>query len=57
MSSKFHERPCLKKKVEGSMWWYMPLIPALWRQRQTELGEFEANVIYKESSGLVRAMR
>ena len=28
-------------------WWYTPLIPALWRQRQVDLCEFEANLVYK----------
>jgi hypothetical protein len=28
------------------MWWHMPLIPALWKQRQAYLSEFEASLVY-----------
>ena len=28
----------------------MPLIPALWRQRQVDLCEFEASLVYRASS-------
>lgn len=33
------------------MWWYTLLIPARGRQRQVDLFEFEASVIYRASSG------
>jgi hypothetical protein len=33
-------------------WWYMPLIPALGRQRQAE---FKARLVYKVSSKTTRA--
>ena len=33
----------------------MPLIPALGRQRQVALCEFEANLVYRVSSRTVRA--
>jgi hypothetical protein len=33
----------------------MPLIPALGRQRQEDLCEFEANLIYRASSRTARA--
>jgi hypothetical protein len=37
-------------------WWHMPLIPALRRQRQTDLHEFEASLDYRASSRTARAM-
>jgi hypothetical protein len=34
----------IKKEITGSwVWWYMPVIPALWRLRQEYL-EFEASL-------------
>ena len=33
----------------------MPLIPALWRQRQVVLSEFEASLVYKVSFTTARA--
>jgi hypothetical protein len=35
----------------------MLLIPALWRQRQVVLCEFEANLIYREHSRTARDMQ
>ena len=35
-------------------WWCMHLIQTLWRQRQGDLCEFEANLIYKVSSKAVK---
>lgn len=37
-------------------WWHMALLPALWRQRQTDLSEFEASLVYEVSSKIVRAV-
>ena len=34
----------------------MPLIPALGRQRQVDLCEFEVNLVYRASSKNVRAV-
>jgi hypothetical protein len=35
------------------MWWHMPLIPELRRQRQADCYEFEASIFYIESSRTV----
>jgi hypothetical protein len=35
-------------------WWYMPLIPALRRQRQEDLYEFEASLVYRVSARTAR---
>ena len=35
----------------------MPLIPALARQRQVDLWEFEASLVYKVSSRTARAVK
>ena len=32
------------------MWWYTPLIPALGRQKQTDLWEFKDSLVYRGSS-------
>ena len=37
-------------------WWHTPLIPALRRQRQVDLCELEASLVYKESSRTARAI-
>ena len=44
-----------KKDKSSQVWWHMPLIPALSRQRQEDLYEFEASLIYKVSSRIARA--
>jgi hypothetical protein len=31
--------------------WYMPLIPALWRQKQAELCWFEDRLVYQSATG------
>jgi hypothetical protein len=36
-------------------WWPMPLISALRRQRQVDLIEFEASLVYRVSSRTARA--
>lgn len=33
--------------VVSRVWWYTSLFPALGRQRQEDLSEFEASLIYK----------
>jgi len=42
--------------LHSQPWWHMPLIPALRRQRQEDLYEFWANLIYIGSFRMVRAM-
>ena len=45
----------MKKKSQVRVWWHMPLIPALWSQRQVDLKEFEASLVYTVSSKPARA--
>ena len=33
--------------LQAGWWWHTPLIPALGRQRQVDLCEFEASLVYK----------
>jgi hypothetical protein len=35
-------------------WWPTPLIPAFRRQRQADLCEFKASLVYKENPGQLR---
>jgi hypothetical protein len=37
-------------------WWCTPLIPALRRQRQVDLCEFQAILVYRESSRTARLL-
>ena len=38
---------CLKRYALAGWWWCMSLIPALRRQRQLDLCEFEASLVYR----------
>jgi hypothetical protein len=40
----------------AAQWWHKPLIPALGRQRQSDLCEFEASLVYRVSSRIARAV-
>jgi hypothetical protein len=46
---------CLKHRPKARRLWYTPLISAFGRQRQVDLCEFEASLVYKGSSRTVRA--
>ena len=35
-------------------WWRTPLIPALFRQRQKDICEFKASLVYKVNSSIAR---
>jgi hypothetical protein len=37
-------------------WWYRLLMPALRRQKQVDLCEFKASLVYRESSRIARAI-
>jgi hypothetical protein len=39
-----------RKQKRARLWWHKPLIPALMRQRQEDLCEFEARIIYRTNS-------
>ena len=45
----------IAKKEKGQVWRGTPLTPALRRQRQAALTEFEANLVYLASSRPARA--
>ena len=41
----------------AGQWWCTPLIPALGKQRQVDLCEFEASLVYRASSRTARAIQ
>ena len=45
-----------KKQWGSRTWWHRSLVPALRRQRQTDLCEFEASLAYKVSSRTARTV-
>ena len=49
-----HTKINTKEDLSSSGWWWqMPLILALGKQRQVDLCEFEASLVYKVSSSTV----
>ena len=47
LHKKGRNRIGVRIEKKAGRWWYMLLIPALRRQRQTDLCELEANLVYK----------
>jgi hypothetical protein len=45
------------KQTKAGQWWYKPLIPGLRRQRQVDLCESEASLVYRGSSRTARAIK
>jgi hypothetical protein len=45
----------VKKDTLCQVWWLKPLIPALGTQRQADICEFEASLVYRVSSRAARA--
>jgi hypothetical protein len=46
-------RTLIEKETHAKWWW--PFIPALRRQRQTDLCEFNASLVYRANSRAARA--
>ena len=46
--------PQLRIIRPAGWWWYTPLIPALRRQRQEDISEFEASLVYRVGSMTAR---
>ena len=46
----------IKGEKAVGCWWLTTLIPALRRQRQVDLSEFKAILVYRESSRTVRTV-
>ena len=46
----------IRKYKRAGQWWRMSLIPALRRQRQVDLSEFEASLVYKMSSRIAKTV-
>ena len=49
------EYPIIRKNL-ARQWWHTPLISALGRQREEDLCEFEASLVYKASFRVARLL-
>jgi hypothetical protein len=47
MKHMCREISCSRTKEDARKWWCAPLIPARRKQRQEDLCEFEASLVYK----------
>ena len=52
INSKFFKKDYLLAR----QWWCTPVIPALRRQRQGDLCQFKASLVYRVSSRMARAV-
>ena len=50
------QRKSKERMQLAGWWWYTPVIPALLRQRQEDLCEFETNLVYKASSRAAKSI-
>lgn len=50
----FYDEEGVVKKVPSQAWWHTLSVPALRRQRQAGLGEFEASLVHIDSSRTAR---
>ena len=46
----------IKRREDNQECWYPPLIPALGKQRQTDLCEFEASLVYRVSPMMAKTI-
>lgn len=44
-----------EKQILSQVWWYMPIIPGLWRQSRADFHEFKTSMLYTVCSRTGRA--